>query len=146
MWKKNDNQSFFSLLAMPLCSKEHPSNPRAIMIASRSLPSAWKLKVVIFDYENSWLPMSGSVPLDPRLMVIHAFVPAQSHMTSLCLVGVLYEALALLECILAEEVDLHHHSVFSTFLGILLQSIQPTIVDTPQGRFPSLFIYSLKNS
>ena len=59
--------------------------------------------------------------LDQRLTPLVIPVLAQSHITSVGVVGVLYEALDLRECILPEEVDVHHQAVLSTCLGILLQ-------------------------
>ena len=59
--------------------------------------------------------MLGSVP------TVAASVVAQSHITSVGVIGVLYETLDLHECILAEEVDVHHRAVFSSCLGIFLQ-------------------------
>ena len=93
-----------------------PERPQET-IASRSLRSSaranWTLSIM-FDYKNPVL-------LDQRLATLVVSVLAPSHITSVGVVRVLYEALDLRECILVEEVDVHHHAVFSTFLGILLQ-------------------------
>ena len=75
----------------------------------------------MFDSKKSRIPISGSVLLDQRLVTLVVSVLAPSHITSAGVVRVLYEALDLRECILVEGVDVHHHAVFSTFLGILLQ-------------------------
>ena len=52
--------------------------------------------------------------------VIVCWAMTHPHFKSVCFVGVLHDALDLLDCILAEEFDVHHH-FFATSLGILLQ-------------------------
>ena len=107
------------------CRKEldSPSDPRKRSLRDRFIPVRVRTEGCrsCLTSKNPEFQISGSVLLDQKLATLVVSVLAPSQITSVGVVRVLYEALDLRECILVEEVDVHHQAVFSTSLGILLQ-------------------------